>query len=295
MCGQGTGGSRWTALAAVVAFAVLGWPGGATAGSAGPTVSLGKAKGLHYFKAKFEQVVSQVAQPAQCGDANPTGGGGAISGPTADAFLHESYPLPGNGWQAEGSTTGAARTLTAFAVCGGADLDYTANQSAFPENTTLHATGTCGPSLEPIGGGASATGPGIQFIASRPQRPPSTPGWASSASNTTMDDTLLDAHAVCSDDYTVKYRQSDPVRLAAGDSAKAIAKCKPDEAVMGGGFMGVKGEVIGYRTPVLATKPWDSKDDAKKVPDDGWLAKAGNLQDFRVNLVAHAVCKRPSA
>ena len=50
----------------------------------------------------------------------------------------------------------------------------------------------------------------------------------------------------------------------------------------------------GFATRALSSKPWDSKDDANKVPDDGWLVKAQNLHTQRIDLVANATCKRPA-
>jgi hypothetical protein len=61
-----------------------------------------------------------------------------------------------------------------------------------------------------------------------------------------------------------------------------------------GGWAGRQDEVVGFPTRALTTKPWDSKEDRNKVPDDGWLAKAQNLHTQRIDLVANAVCKRPA-
>lgn len=277
----------------IVALGAL-WAPPAQAGTPGPTESLGKAQGIEYLRAKFGSVVSQATQPANCdGDSSVTGGGGSIDGDPATATLNESYPDPPFSWDAEGSSTGGPSTLTAYAVCAGTVPDYYTSQSSLGTNTVLHSIAACGAG-DPIGGGGGATGPGIVLIGSEPRVPPSAPvGWAPSAYNNTTNDTLFDSSVVCSDDLTVRYRRSDPIRLRPGETVKAIAHCRPNEAVLGGGFAGVKGEVIGYRIGALASKPWDSKQDAKGVPEDGWLAKARSLESLRVSLVANAVCKRP--
>ena len=55
----------------------------------------------------------------------------------------------------------------------------------------------------------------------------------------------------------------------------------------------MQGEVIGFVTRSLTTRPWDSKEDGNKVPDDGWLVKAQNIHTAKVDLVANATCKLP--
>ena len=270
----------------------------AHAGTAGQTVSLGKSNGLEYMRAKLANVVSQAGAPANCdGDAEVTGGGGSIAGPGADVTLNATFPLtgPASGWQAEGTTTqGAAQTVTSFAVCGGLDVSVVTTQSPLGTNTVLHALRTCAGDTQPLGGGGRATGAGILLVGSRAVLPPSTTGWGPIAYNRTQSDTLFDSHAVCGEGYTVRYRESERIKLPVGDAVKAVAQCKPAEAVLGGGFFAEKQGSVGHRASALATKPWDSKADAKKVPDDGWLARAQNLETYRVNLVAQAVCRRPA-
>ena len=127
-----------------------------------------------------------------------------------------------------------------------------------------------------------------------PRLAPSSPlGWHPFAHNTTANDTLWDSYAICSD-LDVRYRESEGVRVRPEETAKAIAECRPNEAVVSGGWAGKDGMVIGFTMRALTTKPWDSKDDKNKVPDDGWLAKAQSLHGQRIDLVANAVCKRPA-
>lgn len=281
-------------MGSLVALALAIAPA-ANAGTAGPTESLGKAKGLEYMRAKFADVVTQTAQPANCdGDAQIVGGGGSMAGQPGASTLNETYPVPPSAWQAEGNTTQGAQTLTAYAVCAGFVPDYEVSQSPLSENSTLFALAPCDPADDPIAGGGNATGGGINMIASSPVLSPSTPeGWQPVARNSTIDDTLWDSHAVCSD-LDVRHRESERVRLGLEGSGKAIARCKQQEAVVSGGWIGKRQEVQGFPTRALVSKPWDSKDDANKVPDDGWLAKVLNLHSQGIDLVANATCKRPA-
>jgi hypothetical protein len=268
----------------------------AAAGTPGATESLGKAKGLEYHRARFLSVVTQTAQPANCdGDANVVGGGGSMAGSAPESTLNETYPMQPDSWQAEGSTTAPnGRTLTAYAVCaGGFSLSHQSSQSPLGVNTVIIATAACEGAEEPIAGGGGATGPGIRMIASFPRLAPSSPlGWHPFAHNTTASDTLWDSSAICSN-LDVRYRESDRVRVRPQETGKAVAECRQTEAVVSGGWAGKRDKVVGFTTRALTTKPWDSKDDANKVPDDGWLAKAQNLHTQRIDLIANAVCKRP--
>jgi hypothetical protein len=284
-------------LRGCAALAILGLtcPLAASAGTPGQTESLGASKGLEYMRAKHADVVTQTVQPANCdGDAQIVGGGGAMAGPAGASTLNETYPAAPSAWHAEGNTSSGARTLTAYAVCGGFIPQYENNQSALPENATLVASASCDSGLDPIAGGGGATGPGILTIASYPRLPPSSPlGWSPVARNTTIDDTLWDAYAVCSD-LDVSHRESERVRVATEEAGKAIAPCKRREAVVSGGWAAKREDVVGFTAKALTSRPWDSKDDGNDVPDDGWLVKALNLHTERIDLVANATCKRPA-
>ena len=286
------GRMRFAAIAVVVAAAF--GPPAANAGTPGPTKSLGSSNGLEYMRAKYADVATQTAQPANCdGDSQVVGGGGSMAGPAPESTLNETYPMQPTTWQAEGNTTAGARTLTAYAVCVGLVPIYENTQGPLDTNTVLYAAPSCDPGLDPIAGGGGATGPGILTIASFPVLPPSTPGWRPVAFNQTQNDTLWDAYAICSEDVVVKHRESDRVKVRANDVGKAIAKCKPNESVISGGWAGMQDEVIGFVMRSQTTRPWDSKEDGNKVPDDGWLVKAQNIHTARVDLVANATCRLP--
>jgi hypothetical protein len=268
-----------------------------SAGATGDaTESLGKSHGLEYMRAKHADVSSQTAQGVSCdGDAEVTGGGGSMGGPANGSTLNATYTgSAGHGWLVEGASSEPS-ALIGFAICGPRDVDH--EESALmglTDNTTLHGGQPCPANLDPIGGGARTTSGGVALIRTEPILPPSTPvQWGTSLSNQSGTDTLYEMHAVCSDDdYDVRYRYSSEIRLPRHDAVKAVVHCKGKEAVLGGGFTSILNNAIGYQTPALQTRPWDSKDDGNKIPDDGWQARAYNTHEFRVNLRAVAVCKR---
>ena len=256
-------------------------------------LSLGKSKGLEYFKATYQQVVTQTAQPVTCAAGDVSGGGGALPGNPKTSAVNDSYPSADDTWQVEATSTSGAKDLTAYAICdpdGG--LGITSNQCPLGENGSLFATAFCGGSSMPIGGGMSASGPGIRLIRSKPSLPPNSFGWAAATYNPTMDDTLVDTYAICGMNDGVKYRDSKPIKLKHKEEGKATAKCKSDEAVMGGGFEGTKNQTVGLRVLASVSKPWDSKDKGK-TPDDGWQIRVLNASGQKVDALASAVCRKP--
>jgi hypothetical protein len=289
---------RRAVVVTMVAAAALVAATPAGAGIPGNGVSLGKSHGLEYMRAKFTAVTSQAMQPVNCdGDAEITGGGGAMSGPVKSTLLNGTFPIDPAGWEAHGSPGGSQpQTLTAYAICGS---ELTAHQTGaladFLPNSVVHGGGPpCPGDLDPIGGGVRFTQPAAYttIIRSEPVVP-SAFDWENAIHNRSLvEDTLYEFHSVCSDGYEIKYRYSDEVKLPGEDATTAIARCRPKEAVLGGGFTSMRGIVIGYQTPALETRPWDSKEDGNRTPDDGWRARAYNVEDLRVNLRAVAVCKR---
>jgi hypothetical protein len=283
-------------LAAILAVAVslLAGPG-ATAGTPGATVSLGKSKGVEYMRAKYLNVVTQTSQPVQCdGDAEVSGGGGSISGSSDDAILSESYPTPESAWQVEGSSSaGPSRTLTGYALCVGADLEYYFTTENVTTGSSISNGAPCGAFGELVtGGGLQADLPGLLMNWTRPE-----PGvgarWYSYAQNEGGLTMVVDYWTVCTSSYVLRYRTAE-ANARRGRAATITAKCKPKEAVMGGGFHGSGNTGVIDAWPV-ATKPWDSKDDAKKVPDDGWRVTLHNGSNERKSITAHAVCLRGEA
>ena len=266
--------------------------------AAGPaTQSLGSSHGLEYTKAKLAGVFAQAGPEARCaGGDQVTGGGGTISMPTQKTRLNATYTFSdggGTGWAAEGSATaGSARAVSAYAICGPNAVTYEDSMSGLGDNVSLIASASCPPSApDPTGGGGFATGDGIDFNASIPRLPPSTPtGWTPIVLNRSGTDTVWNSTVVCSSTYELRYRESEPTRVKPGEIGGAVANCRPKEAVIGGGFAGTRDDIVGFHTPAQASRPKDSAADGNEVPDDGWQAKILNLEDFKLNAVAHAVC-----
>jgi len=59
-------------------------------------------------------------------------------------------------------------------------------------------------------------------------------GWFGLAYNPAGGIAAVTYYAVCSDAYLTRYR-SEPVKVKPGDARKVIARCRDDEAVLGGG------------------------------------------------------------
>lgn len=285
---------KLSAAAAVSLALALGVAAGpALAGTPGPSVSLGKSKGIEYFKGTYRDVVTQTNQPVECdisggGEVEVTGGGGSISGPAETSTLFESHPLPQEAWQVEGASTAGVQKMTGYAICGPVDLVYAINQTPITTNSSTYVLATC---PDPIGGGGGATGAGLRLNMTQPVLPPSTPGWSSQMVNTTGSDSLFDYYGICGT-YDVRFRRA-VTKIDDGESGSVTASCKKSETLLGGGFAGIKNDAVGYQIDLLATKPVDSKDDKKKVPDDGWQVKAANIAGLNnLELTAIATCRQ---
>jgi hypothetical protein len=213
-----------------------------------------------------------------------------ISGSSDDAILNESYPLPLTGWAVEGSkSAGPNRTLTGYALCLGADLEYYFTTENVATGSSISNGAPCGSFGELVtGGGLQADLPGLLMNLTRPE-PAVSPRWYSYAQNEGGLTMVVDYWTVCSSSYVLRYRTAE-ANAKKGQEATATAKCKAREAVMGGGFHASAGEFVAINVWPTATKPWDSKDDARKVPDDGWRVTLHNGSNAKVDVVAHAVC-----
>lgn len=275
-------------MVGLAALVVL--PPAALGRTPGPTESLGKAKGLEYVRAKSEGVVSQDGAPADCdAERSATGGGGQISGNPEDAFLNATYPtqLSADGWQAEGTTTGSARTVTTYGVCGPDEVTYVASAGfVIGEGNAYAPNNACPGDAMATGGGVRGEGGNLLIVRTQWSLPPSTPDWTSVVQNAPgTGDSTVTSFAGCSADYDLRYRKSK-AEVRANRAGKAIVKCKTGEAVTGGGL-----DFPTYNSWAYATRPWDSKD-RKKVPEDGWLVRHYNGNALPYELTAFAVCKR---
>jgi hypothetical protein len=143
--------------------------------------------------------------------------------------------------------------------------------------------------LQPTGGGISSTADDVVFSTSYPDDPDF--GWFGLARNLGGGIAPVTYYAVCTDSYDSRYR-FESVKVKPGEAGKVTARCRADEAVLGGGVASLYKGFPSAGPKATATKPWDSKDDKKTVPDDGWQVKIYNGGVSKVDLQAHAVCKR---
>jgi hypothetical protein len=268
---------------------------GAHGGSAGPTISLGKSRGLEYMKAKHENVITQAGAPANCdGDASVIGGGGSISGPSGNAMLNASYPVTaGEGWQAEGrGPAGSPRTVATYALCGVNDVTFSSDTVPLIPGGSFNRGVECTGSEQRIGGGLRGVG-GNVVIRGLVPHPDNTYDWISRTVNLhatqSANVTFYDA---CTSSYDLRYRDAAE-RVADGQQGKVTARCTRREAVAAGGFEWTRGGSFQPGAWAVATQPWDSNEDAGKVPDDGWRIRSHNDSGQRMKLTAYAICKHP--
>jgi hypothetical protein len=295
------GGPRAVKGAFCIAGVLLGCLGAtapAGAGTPGASVSLGTTKGLEYMKGKYAGVVTQTGQPVSCDEGGEaTGGGGSITGPPDRVFLNESFPtLPGpSGWTVEGTSTGAAQDMTGYAICAGIDTSVGTADEDVAAGSSATQNAFCPSSEELVtGGGIEASSGGIRIETTYPPEL-ITDRWFGLARNTDGGTISVNYHAVCTDANVVKYRNSDLINVKPGKDAKASASCKPKEAVLGGGFAGFSEGLPATGGWTSSSRPRDSKQDANKVPDDGWLAKYHNDAVVTHRLLVVAACKAANA
>lgn len=280
------GGAALAALTLAIAFVPPAEAGGG---------SLGTSHGLEYTKAALQGVTSQAGPEAECdGDDMVTGGGGSISGNGANEMLHASYQpgLDGLGWAAEGSTTGATpRTVKAYAVCGPKLVEYQAPESTRGPGQEFSYGDICtSTEARTTGGGVYAEGGNLQVVAMRPDLTGPF-DWLTSIKNLSSQNLDVTRVWVCSEAYDLRYR-SQQSKVDGGKAGRAIAHCRGDEAVTGGGL--VTATTSGsphFKTWTLESRPVDSRADDGNTPDDGWLARAYNSAGHRLTLTAYAVCR----
>ena len=248
------------------------------------------------MRASAGGVTTQTAQQVGCdGAAEATGGGGSISGPTATSTLNESYPRSAapDGWIVEG-TASPAQTLTGYAICAGVNTNVATVDENVPAGSSFTQAAFCPGDDSATGGGIEAATAGVRIEATYPPEL-QTDNWFTSAKNTTGGTIDVDSHAICTDAYIVKYRNSDVVRVKPDETGKAAAACKRREAVLGGGFVGFSEGLPASGGWASVNRPFDSKRDRKKVPDDGWRASYHNDAVVNHRLLVFAVCKAGNA
>jgi hypothetical protein len=277
-----------SAAAVLVGVAVTG---SASAGSPGSAVSLGRVGAIEYLKAVQPGVVTQEGLAADCdAEDSATGGGGTISGSPANSALNRTAPSgAGNGWRAEGSTTGiTSRKVTTYAICGHAEILYSvAGGTVSPAGELGDVTGTtqgCSESEIALGG-ADNFGGNVRIVQNRPI---GLTDWTMTAQNHASVQGTYSIWYGCSDAYDVS-RRAKSTTVRRGDVGQATATCKRGEAVINGGFAMTAGGEPKRDTWATSTRPFDS-DDRKKTPDDGWTVRAYNDSNAKAGLTVYAVC-----
>jgi hypothetical protein len=278
----------------LVALVVLTHPAQASAGS---TEGLGTARGLDYVRTKLLGVTGQAGPSATCpSDKTVTGGGGSIGGSAHNAALNATFPLvEGAGWTTEGRTGGASpRTVTTFGICSaGAVTTNPGPQGVVGADFFQSSVVYCGGSeARNSGGGVQAEGGDVGILSMRPYWavPGFDPYWANGILNRGPGDATVTHFAICTTGLELR-RRSSSGELRARRTGRAIARCKPGEAVAGGGLQAIRNGLLASDAWAVATRPWDSKQDSNATPEDGWLVRAHNAGP-RLELVAYAICKR---
>jgi hypothetical protein len=283
------GGGSITGIATALLVA-LALAAPANAGTPGPTVSLGSAKGLEYVKANFPSVVSPAGAPADCdaGDV-ATGGGASISGPALSGTVVDYHPTTtaGEGWSATATTGEDPITETTYAICGAEDVDYSLTPASVPSTGFFEITGECA-SGSVVSGGLAKDNPELPILASEPidtnSDADSTPddGWHVTGTNNTGMSEAVTLSMGCTTAYELTYKRK--VREVGAGKAKAVkAKCPKRYPVGGGGFS------ADFPGQLNQTMPWDSRD-RKKTPEDGWSTKLFNTTPDEGEITTHAIC-----
>ncbi len=282
--------TRRAAIGIAACLGTLGFlapPAGA--GTQGPTVSLGTAGTIEYLRTKYPEVVTQAGPVTNCTSGDfAIGGGASISGSGAISHLNASAPLnPGQGWVAEGRTLGiGGRTVTGWAICSGAQPSLTSATEGLDPGASLNSGFSCPAGQSMLSGGAEAQAGDIVINGMFPRLEISS--WTYSIENLGASGATGRASLLCAEvdqRFRAKTEPVEPQR-----ASTVIATCPVNQVVAGGGFKMARNGVWQHNVWALTTRPWDSPDDADKVPEDGWLIKSYNDTDNRVALTAYASC-----
>ena len=267
--------------------------GAASAGTQGPTKSLGKAKGIEYRLATYPSVTSAGGAIVTCKDETfALGGGGLIDGADGLSALISSAPVDlnpdnsANDWQVLG-TSAAGRDEQTYAMCSKTALGFVAGPTLFPMGVQTHTVGCPGGRVV-SGGILNDDDNPVRILESTPvdsgADSDSVPdnGWRLVADNTGASNATPIILITCSPTAELTYvsRSKNVPQDALG---KAIAKCPNRYAVSGGGF---EAGAVGPPTGLI---PWDSKDKGK-VPEDGWRANVFNGSIGTLAVISTAIC-----
>lgn len=262
---------------------------------------LGSEHGVSYRSATYEDVdAGSIAYGvAQCPDGTVrTGGGGAVDGPTSEAWISDSGPeflndadvppKPRQAWTT-GITNGAgaAKDVTGDAICAKPKLLRFAKhrKGTTVQDEPFKVKARCPRGTDLVGGGFDSEGNMDQTLISAPfdggdgdGRPDD--GWTARIL-ASQDSRHVRVRVICSDRLDLAYRTETDT----GDgtiSAEAI--CPPGSVLTGGGAT-LSGDEGGF--------PHDSEPidfgDVDTVPGDGWNGVAFAAADRTITTTV--ICK----
>lgn len=274
---------------ALAALTVLAPP--ALAGNQGPTVSLGFGGTLEYLRTRSPNVITQGGPITSCTSGDfVVGGGASILGSGATSHLNTSarFTSAGEAWLAEGRASGInGRTVTGWAICGGTEPTQTSSTDTLDPGTSFNAPLSCPSGQSRLSGGIEGDGGDILINGMFPS---DTGGWVSSSQNAGSLQATARSFLLCAD-VRQRFRPESEV-VEPKRAGTVIASCPENQVVVGGGVRATRSGVWQQDVSAVATRPWDSPEDADKTPEDGWYIKSYNGTSQRISLTAYASCLR---
>lgn len=271
-------------------MATLGFAPAVSAGTQDPTVNLGSSGPLEYLRTKYPNVVTQAGPVTECEEESVTGGGAAIGGSAEKGHLNASGPVPDEqSWIAEGRTSDpAGATVTSWAICGpGVVSRPNTTENVGPNTGQSNYTVACPSGEVPLSGGIVGTAGDTQILGTFPSETIPNAFTHSFANDSDADGEAVFTTLCAGYATTVRDRAREVEEKRPG---KVVAKCKSDEALVGGGLKVTRGTVWQQDVRALAMRPWDSPKDAGKTPDDGFYIKSFNGTKRTVVMTSYAVC-----
>ncbi len=259
----------------------------ALAGSPSATKSLGEQDGIEFLRTKSPSVVSQAGAQTLCtGSDQVTGGGAGIVGDGSKSHLNTSGPIAGDqGWLAEGRSK-SPKTVTTWAMCGAGAVATTSSTDQFEKIEQYNTGFTCAAG-EALSGGIQGTGGNVLLFGMFPSE--GVFDWTDSYGNASSSEASVRSTMICSSAYAFTRRTQTAVAKDR-EAPRVVAKCVEGETVIGGGVQVLKDGIIQSDVRALQTRPWDSKRDANKRPDDGWMVSSQNRTGTKVDVHAIATC-----
>jgi hypothetical protein len=238
------------------------------------------------------RVGAAVVQPGASGEAvavcptgtTATGGGylnvGALDG-GAEVVVGRSQP-DADGWRVTAfNTTGAARTIQAYAVCAAVERTVALDAAPVPAGGRGLADAACPAGSTATGGGfinLDALSGGTMTVGLSRENGT---GWAVDAYNPTTRASTVWAVAVCVADTTGGGIRVGSTAVQPGAQGSAVAQCPTGTAATGGGFHNVDTLQLGTDVVVSASRPSGT----------GWEVIAHNRSSTPRWVFTYAICR----